>query len=158
MIRRMLPCSYTRAICPLSNVRFVVRTPLLFSAPTPRALKLLVVPKCYPTNPLPLLPQLMYLFSCGQHYHEGLVGTLLQSGDFSDTGSAGTWTDGETEEFVVGHDHGRLDHLTAYGWVPDPRHGAVVSLPLSSDESGSGEPGSLVSRPYCIMKSQVRPQ
>lgn len=62
----------------------------------------------------------MCLFSCLQHYHEGLVGTLLQSGDFSDTGSAGTWTDGETEEFVVGHDHARLDHLTAYGWVSDP--------------------------------------
>lgn len=53
-----------------------------------------------------------------QYYHEGLVGTLLQSGDFSDTGSAGTWTDAETEEFVVGHNHGRLEHLTTYGWVP----------------------------------------
>ncbi|CAM9364861.1 unnamed protein product, partial [Hapterophycus canaliculatus] len=51
-----------------------------------------------------------------QNYHEGLVGTLLQSGDFSDTGSAGTWTDADTEEFVVGHNHGRLEHLTAYGY------------------------------------------
>ena len=41
------------------------------------------------------------------------MGTLLQSGDFSDAG----WTDGDTEEFVVGHNHGHLDHLTAYGWV-----------------------------------------
>ena len=50
-----------------------------------------------------------------QLYHEGLIGTLLQSGELSDTGSAGTWTDAETEEFVVGHNHGRLEHLTAYG-------------------------------------------
>ncbi|CBJ32640.1 conserved unknown protein [Ectocarpus siliculosus] len=62
-----------------------------------------------------------------QHYHEGLVGSLLQSGDFSDTGSAGTWTDADTEEFVVGHNHGRLEHLTAYGYHQRYSHAMVGS-------------------------------
>lgn len=42
--------------------------------------------------------------------------SILQSGEFSDTGSAGTWTDAETEELHYHHYVGRgFDHLTAYG-------------------------------------------
>lgn len=37
----------------------------------------------------------------------------------SEAGSAGVWTDGDTEDFVVGHNNGHLKHLSAYGrvWV-----------------------------------------
>lgn len=38
-------------------------------------------------------------------------------GDISDACSAGAWTDGDTHEFVVGHNHHRLGRFTAYGWV-----------------------------------------
>ncbi|CAM9482022.1 unnamed protein product [Pylaiella littoralis] len=77
-----------------------------------------------------------------QHYHEGLVGTLLQSGDFSDTGSAGTWTDAETEEFVVGHNHGRLEHLTTYGY-----HQRYPTALMGSRVGGRGSGRRLVMPP-----------
>lgn len=42
--------------------------------------------------------------------------SVLQSGEFSDTGSAGTWTDAETEDLHQSHHFGAgFDHLAPYG-------------------------------------------